>query len=102
MSDVLQELNEETLGKIHDALSSELLNRIRSGEATPTDLNVARQMLKDNNITVTPASGSPLLNILEELPYDEKGTIIKMPANGSSEEEEKNGEARVLLVFACP
>ena len=79
MSDVLQELNEETLGQIHAALASELLNRIRDGEATPTDLNVARQMLKDNNITVTPASRSPLLNILEELPYDEKGTIINMP-----------------------
>ena len=86
MNDVLQDLNEETLGKIHNALASELLNRIRSGEATPTDLNVARQMLKDNSITITPASGSPLLNILEELPYDEKGTIIKMPERESPPE----------------
>ena len=93
MSDILQELNEETLGKIHDALSSELLNRIRSGEATPTDLNVARQMLKDNNITVTPASGSPLLNILEELPYDEKGTIIKIDTSSKEKEPpEKSAE----------
>jgi len=73
----MTELNEELLGSIHAALTEELLNRIQTGVATPTDLNVARQMLKDNNITVTPASGSPLLNILDELPYDEKGTIIK-------------------------
>ena len=73
----MTELNEELLGSIHTALTEELLNRIQTGVATPTDLNVARQMLKDNNITVTPASGSPLLNILDELPYDEKGTIIK-------------------------
>jgi hypothetical protein len=90
MSDVLQELNEETLGQIHAALASELLNRIRDGEATPTDLNVARQMLKDNNITVTPASGSPLLKILEELPYDEKGTIIKIDTSSKGETPEKS------------
>jgi len=71
MKTVLENLNEEVLGDIHNALSSELLNRIRSGEATPTDLNVARQMLKDNNITITPAIGNPLLNIAEELPYDD-------------------------------
>lgn len=73
----MTDLNEELLGKIHESLSEELLNRIQTGVATPTDLNVARQLLKDNNITVTPATGSPLLNILDELPYDEKGTIIK-------------------------
>ena len=72
----MTDLNEELLGKIHESLSEELLNRIQTGVATPTDLNVARQLLKDNNITVTPAVGSPLLNILDELPYDEKGTII--------------------------
>ena len=77
MSSTLENLNEEVLGSIHEALANELLSRIKNGEATPTDLNVARQLLKDNNITVTPAVGSPLLNILDELPYDEKGTIIK-------------------------
>jgi len=92
MADILQELNEETLGQIHAALASELLNRIRDGEATPTDLNVARQMLKDNNITVTPASGSPLLNILEELPYDEKGTIIKIDTRSKEETPPESAE----------
>lgn len=80
MSTVLENLQEKVLGDIHSALSEELLNRIRSGEATPTDLNVARQMLKDNNITITPAAGNPLLNIAEELPYnDAEESIIRIP-----------------------
>jgi len=72
----VSDLSEETLSKIHESLASELLTRIQEGTATPTDLNVARQMLKDNNITISPAASSPLVNILEELPYDEKGSII--------------------------
>ena len=77
---MLEELQEKVLGDIHSALSEELLNRIRSGVATPTDLNVARQMLKDNNITITPAAGNPLLNIAEELPYnDAEESIISIP-----------------------
>ena len=75
MSTRLENLQEKVLGDIHSALSEELLNRIRSGEATPTDLNVARQMLKDNNITITPVASNPLLNIAEELPYEEENTI---------------------------
>ena len=66
----INNIDDKILGDIHSALSQELLNRIKDGEATPTDLNVARQFLKDNNITVTPAAGNPLLNIAEELPYD--------------------------------
>jgi hypothetical protein len=50
---------------------AELLSRIQEGVATPTDLNVARQMLKDNNITVSAESSSPLINIAEALPYDD-------------------------------
>ena len=81
MSTVLEDLQEKVLGDIHSALSEELLNRIRSGEATPTDLNVARQMLKDNSITITPAAGNPLLNIAEELPYNdaEESIIVGIP-----------------------
>jgi len=92
----MTELNEEVLGSIHAALTEELLNRIQSGVATPTDLNVARQLLKDNNITVTPAVGSPLLNILDELPYDEKGTIIK--SESIAREASKNSESIVSEV----
>ena len=66
----INNIDDKILGHLHSALSQELLNRIKDREPTPTDLNVARQLLKDNNITVTPAAGNPLLNIAEELPYD--------------------------------
>ena len=91
----MTELNEELLGSIHTALTEELLSRIQTGVATPTDLNVARQMLKDNNITVTPAVGSPFLNILDELPYDEKGTIIKSETIRETSENPESGIAEV-------
>ena len=91
----MTDLNEELLGKIHESLSEELLNRIQTGVATPTDLNVARQLLKDNNITVTPAVGSPLLNILDELPYDEKGTIIASETIRETSENPESGIAEV-------
>lgn len=65
------EISEEVLSQIHESLAKELLSRIQEGVATPTDLNVARQMLKDNNITVSAESSSPLINIAEDLPYDD-------------------------------
>lgn len=36
--------------QLHLHLTKDLLKRIKSGEATAAELNVARQMLKDNHI----------------------------------------------------
>lgn len=72
----MSDIAEETLAKIHESLASELLTRIQEGTATPTDLNVARQMLKDNNITVSAESSNPLINIAEDLPYDDSENKI--------------------------
>lgn len=36
--------------ELHKHLTADLLKRIKSGEATAAELNVARQMLKDNHI----------------------------------------------------
>jgi hypothetical protein len=47
MSESISKLNEQ----IHQVLAEELLGRLKSGEATTQDLNVARQFLKDNGIT---------------------------------------------------
>ena len=41
---------DETFADLHKALAEDLLARIRSGQATAAELNVARQMLKDNGI----------------------------------------------------
>ena len=49
----------------------ELLTVIKSGEATPATLNVARQLLRDNQITCTIKENSPLSELVDVLPFDE-------------------------------
>lgn len=60
---------DELLAAMHDALAQALLDRIRSGEATASDLNVARQFLKDNHVSADPTEGSPLGNLVADLPF---------------------------------
>jgi len=49
-----------------------LLKRVKDPEAKSSDLNVARQFLRDNNIDAVPTQDSPLSKLIEELPFDEK------------------------------
>ncbi len=56
------------LRDLHGLLADELAKRIKSGEAAPSDLNVARQFLKDNGIESLPVDDSPLKRLLETLP----------------------------------
>lgn len=62
---LLQALQQETV--------SGLLARLRSGEATAADYNVARQLLKDHNVEAIPLPGSPLAGlskaITDTLPF---------------------------------
>ena len=60
---------EEKLENLHELLCDELTQRIVMGEASSTDLNVARQTLKDNGITATPAKESPLEALSNALPF---------------------------------
>lgn len=58
---------------LHEALTEQLLARIRSGEATAADLNVARQWLNDNNVAANPAKNKGLKALGEsitKLPFD--------------------------------
>ena len=48
------------MGDLHELTIKELIARIKSREATPSELNVARQMLKDNNIIALKVKESPL------------------------------------------
>lgn len=65
-------VDKKTLEAIHTALAKDLLARIESGEATATDLNVARQFLKDNGIDCAPDVSAPMLNLAKIMPYDEE------------------------------
>ena len=67
---------QEILSQMHLALTEDLLNRIKSGEAKASELNVARQFLKDNDITAIPTDDSAIKQLVEELPFDEDGDAL--------------------------
>ena len=73
---------EKLFDELHDELATTLLNKIKSGEAKASDLNVARQFLRDNGIAGVPADNSPLKNLMDGLPFTEEEIIQK--ANGNS------------------
>ena len=58
---------------LQDLLIDEFINRIQSGEATPSDLNAARQLLKDNQISATVTNDNPMANLVNMLPFDDEG-----------------------------
>ena len=50
---------QKLLDQLHTELAQELLDKVRSGEAKASELNVARQFLKDNGI-----EGLPVITLL--------------------------------------
>ena len=68
--------DQEVLSEMHLALTEDLLNRIKSGEAKASELNVAPQFLKDNDITAIPTDDSAIKQLVEELPFDEDGDAL--------------------------
>ena len=60
--------NKKALESLHTVLVQELLDIIRAGDAKPSDLNVARQFLKDNGIECIPAPESPFGDLMASLP----------------------------------
>ena len=55
-----------------------LLERVRAPDCKASDMNVARQFLKDNNIDAIPVDNSPLKSLMDELPFNE---AIKTSSN---------------------
>ena len=68
MSDKLKEL--------HGVLAEELLKRVKDPEAKASDLNVARQFLKDNGIEAIPTDNSPLKALVDELPFNTEEELV--------------------------
>ena len=59
------------LDDLHDSVAKDLLNRIKSGEASASELSVAVKFLKDNNATLDVITAeSPMANLLDALPFD--------------------------------
>ena len=63
--------SEELLGSLLDVMAQQLLDRIKSGEATPADFKNARELLKDNGITCEVIKGSTLDILKDDLPFDD-------------------------------
>ena len=63
---------DKVLHELHIELAQTLLDRVRSGEAKASDLNVARQFLKDNGIEGLPVENTPLKDLVDELPFEEE------------------------------
>ena len=59
---------EEALSQLHGALAANFLAKITSGEATPAELNAARQFLKDNSISCVAEENKDMQALSERLP----------------------------------
>jgi hypothetical protein len=59
---------EEDFSELHGLVTTELINRIRNGEATTQDLKAAADWLAKNNITGVPVVGSPLASLFASMP----------------------------------
>jgi len=78
-------VSKETEKKLHglqDMLIDEFVQRIQSGEATPSDLNAARQLLKDNGVHVAMKPDNPLANLVAGLPFDDESDPVIRRAEG--------------------
>ncbi len=64
---------EQLLEELHEETVKDLLNKIKSGEATASELSVAVKMLKDNGIEANRVPDSPLDNLVKNLPHFVEG-----------------------------
>jgi len=62
---------QKILDELHTELAETLLQKIRSGEAKSSDMNVARQFLKDNGIEGIPVENTAMKDLVDELPFED-------------------------------
>jgi hypothetical protein len=67
----------DKLNILQDMLIDEFIERIKSGEAQASDLNAARQLLKDNGIHASLKADNPMAELIKVLPFqDETDNVI--------------------------
>jgi hypothetical protein len=67
----------EKLNILQDMLIDEFIERIKSGEAQASDLNAARQLLKDNGVHASLKADNPMAELIKVLPFqDETDNVI--------------------------
>ena len=63
-------MSDKKLKELHEVLAEKLLEKVKSSDATASELNVARQFLRDNGIDAVPTEGSTLKRLVDELPFE--------------------------------
>lgn len=62
----------DILADIHIDLAAELHKRILAGTATAADLQVARGLLRDNNIQAIPEANPGMMKLAGSLPFSDE------------------------------
>ena len=70
---------EKDLENLHSELTQKLLDKIRSPEVTASELNVARQFLKDNGVESIPIDHSPLKSLVDEMTFSDPEEVKTRP-----------------------
>jgi hypothetical protein len=70
-----ENMKDEILNSLFDAVADELLTKIKTGEAKPADLAVAVKFLKDNNITCLPVDGNSLEELMKTMPFNSEDKL---------------------------
>ena len=71
----------EKLNALQDMLINEFIERIQAGAATPSDLNAARQLLKDNGVHAQVTNDNPLGSLVDMLPFRDDSEHVKLAAH---------------------
>ena len=66
---------ETQFNELHSLVTTEFLNRVKSGEASTQDLKAACDWLKTNDITGVAYEGSPLDKLAQSIPKVDSSLI---------------------------
>ena len=73
----MKRAGEEQFNELHKLVTTELIDRIRSGEATTADLKAAADWLYKNDITGVAFATSPLSQLADIMPSVDFETVQK-------------------------
>ena len=73
----MKKATEEQFNELHQLVTTEFLERVKSGEATTQDLKAACDWLKTNDISGVAYDGNPLQKLAKVLPEVDPELVTK-------------------------
>ena len=73
----MQKATEDQFNELHSLVTTEFLNRVKSGTATTQDLKAACDWLKTNDISGIALEGSPLDKLAKIIPQVDPDLVQK-------------------------